>query len=130
MVRICSKCKLLLKQGVETCPEDGGVAEESPELLPGVRLGAYRIIKKLGEGGMGFVFEANHEVLSRRTAIKFLRPEFAAKSVVVKRFLQEAKAVNVIAHENIINVYDYGEAPDGSVYFVMEYLEGEVFDSL
>src|SRR5688572_25518354 len=116
MVRICSRCKLLLGHGLEFCPEDGAAAEEHPEPIFGARLGSYRFVKKLGEGAMGFVYETTHEVLPRRAAIKFLRPEYAAKSVVVTRFLQEAKAVNVIAHENIINVYDYGEAPDGSVY--------------
>ena len=96
----------------------------------GSKIGAYKIEKLLGEGGMGFVYEATHEVLHRRTAIKFLRPELATHAQIVTRFLQEAKAVNVINHANIINVYDYGDGADGSVYFVMEYLEGETLDDL
>ena len=100
------------------------------KLRPGAKVGAYRIDKLLGEGGMGFVYEATHEVLARRTAIKFLRPELATERAVVARFLQEAKAVNLVDHQNIINVYDYGDGVDGSVYFVMEFLEGETFDDL
>nr|HEX4312575.1 protein kinase [Kofleriaceae bacterium] len=100
------------------------------QLPTGAKVGAYRIDKLLGEGGMGFVYEATHEVLNRRTAIKFLRPELSTNGQVVARFLQEAKAVNLIDHQNIINVYDYGDGADGSVYFVMEYLEGETLDDL
>ena len=94
------------------------------------RLGAYKIDRVLGEGGMGFVYEATHEVLNRRSAIKMLRPELATHEQVVTRFLNEAKAVNLIDHQNIVNVYDYGDSQDGSVYFVMEFLEGETLDDL
>src|SRR5262249_55399507 len=96
-----------------------------PSLPDGSRVGAYRISKMLGEGGMGFVHEATHDVLGRRAAIKFLRPEFASQPAVVTRFLQEAKAVDIINHDNIVKVLDYADGADGSVYFVMEYLEGE-----
>ena len=100
-------------------------------MLPaGARLGSYKIEKVLGEGGMGFVYEATHQGLNRRCAIKILRSELSSHGHVVTRFLQEAKAVNVIDHPNIINVYDYGEAPGGDVFFVMEYLEGETLDDL
>ncbi|HEX7841190.1 MAG TPA: protein kinase [Kofleriaceae bacterium] len=101
------------------------------ETLPkNTRLGAYKIDRVLGEGGMGFVYEATHEVLNRRSAIKMLRPELAANAQIVTRFLNEAKAVNLIDHQNIVNVYDYGDSQDGSVYFVMEFLEGETLDDL
>ncbi|HWU89252.1 MAG TPA: serine/threonine-protein kinase, partial [Kofleriaceae bacterium] len=101
------------------------------ETLPkGTRLGVYRIDRVLGEGGMGFVYEATHEVLNRRTAIKMLRPELTKIEQIVTRFLNEAKAVNLIDHQNIVNVYDYGDGLDGSVYFVMEFLEGETLDDL
>src|SRR4051794_29746075 len=106
------------------------MGEELGRLAIGTKVGGYRIDKLLGEGGMGFVYEATHEVPARRTAIKFLRPELATEPSVVARFLQEAKAVNVIDHQNIINVYDYGDGADGSVYFVMEFLEGQTFDDL
>src|SRR5258706_14709055 len=129
-MRICSRCKLLLGSDARRCPTDGAAFETVDRLPSGARIGAYQIEKLLGEGGMGFVYEATHEVLRRRTAIKFLRPELAGHAQVVTGFLQEAKAVNVIDHPNIINVYDYGDGADGSVYFVMEFLDGETLDDL
>ncbi len=129
-MRICSRCKTLLAGDARTCPTDGAHVEEVDQLPAGAKLGQYQIKKLLGEGGMGFVYEAVHEVLGRRTAIKFLRPEFVSHPQVVTRFLNEAKAVNLIDHGNIINVYDYGDGADGSVYFVMEFLEGETLDDL
>ena len=79
----------------------------------------------LGEGGMAFVYEAIHEDLHRRTAIKMLRPEYANQHPISTRFLNEAKAVNLIAHQNIVEIYNFGDNPDGSAYLVMEYLAGE-----
>jgi eukaryotic-like serine/threonine-protein kinase len=84
----------------------------------------------LGEGGMGLVYEGLHEALGRKVALKLLRPEFASNPEVVRRFLQEAKAANVIDNDNIVEVYDYGTAPDGGVYFVMEYLDGETLEAM
>ena len=129
-MRICSQCKLLLGPDARRCPSDGAAPETVDRLPAGARLDSYRIDRLLGEGGMGFVYEATHEVLDRRAAIKFLRPELAGHAQVVTRFLQEARAVNLIDHPNIINVYDYGDGADGSVYFVMEYLDGETLDEL
>ncbi|MBA2544160.1 MAG: protein kinase [Deltaproteobacteria bacterium] len=120
----------MLRNDARTCPTDGSDAEDVEKLPKDTRLGNYKIERMLGEGGMGFVYEATHEVLNRRTAIKLLRPELATHEQVVTRFLNEAKAVNLIDHQNIINVYDYGDGADGSVYFVMEYLEGETLDDL
>jgi len=129
-MRVCTQCRSLLKPDASQCPADGAVAEDVERLPKDTRLGAYKIDRMLGEGGMGFVYEATHEVLNRRTAIKLLRPELAMHAQVVTRFLNEAKAVNLIDHQNIINVYDYGDGADGSVYFVMEFLEGETLDDL
>ncbi len=129
-MRVCTQCKALLRNEARTCPTDGAAAEDVEKLPKGTQLGNYKIDRMLGEGGMGFVYEATHEVLNRRTAIKLLRPELATHEQVVTRFLNEAKAVNLIDHQNIINVYDYGDGADGSVYFVMEYLEGETLDDL
>jgi serine/threonine-protein kinase len=129
-MQICTSCRRLLTAGAGQCPDDGAAAETVDSLPAGARLGQYRIERMLGEGGMGFVYEATHEVLHRRSAIKMLRPELARQSHIVTRFLNEAKAVNVIDHQNIINVYDYGDQHDGSVYFVMEYLAGETLDDV
>jgi HEAT repeat protein/tRNA A-37 threonylcarbamoyl transferase component Bud32 len=127
---ICTQCKRLLATGSKTCPGDGGAPEDVTDLPAGARVGSYKIVRLLGEGGMGFVYEALHEVLGRRTAIKLLRPELVANTSIVARFLQEAKAVNIIDHDHIVKVYDYGDGTDGTVYFVMEYLEGETLADL
>jgi HEAT repeat protein/predicted Ser/Thr protein kinase len=103
--------------------------DEVVTLPPGARLDAYRVVRVLGEGGMGFVYEAIRDDLGRRAAIKMLRPELATMPQIVMRFLNEAKAVNLINHQNVIEVYDYGDRY-GSVYFIMEFLEGETLDDL
>jgi len=129
-MQVCTSCKRLLKADARQCPADGAAAQLVETLPKDTRLGAYKIDRMLGEGGMGFVYEATHEVLNRRSAIKMLRPELATHQQIVTRFLNEAKAVNLIDHQNIVNVYDYGDSQDGSVYFVMEFLEGETLDDL
>jgi serine/threonine protein kinase len=88
-------------------------------------IGCYRILRKLGEGGMGAVFEASHDEIARRTAIKVLHPQFAQDPQVAQRFLNEAKAVNQIDHPGIVSIYDVGRLPDGTSFIVMEFLKGE-----
>ena len=88
-------------------------------------LDRYRLLKKLGEGGMGTVYLAEHVTIKKRCAIKLLNPEYAHKSDLVERFLQEARAASMIAHENVVEITDFGAAPNGSVFFVMEMLVGE-----
>jgi serine/threonine-protein kinase len=84
----------------------------------------YRILSKIGEGGMGAVYLAVHTLIERKLAIKILSQDFARKPDLVQRFLQEARAAARIGHENIVAVTDFGETTSGSVYIVMEYLEG------
>ncbi|MBA3397185.1 MAG: HEAT repeat domain-containing protein [Deltaproteobacteria bacterium] len=91
----------------------------------GQEMCGYVIKRKLAEGGMGVVFEGEHAKIGRRGAIKVLKPEFCRSTEVVERFYQEARAVNSIRHENIVEVYDFGRDEHGRVFFVMEYLEGE-----
>src|SRR5215813_8511174 len=86
-MRVCISCRRLLRDDSRRCPTDGAVAMSVKMLPRGTRLGAYRIGRMLGEGGMGFVYEATHEVLNRRSAIKMLRPELAAHQQIVTRFL-------------------------------------------
>nr|HEX4312576.1 HEAT repeat domain-containing protein [Kofleriaceae bacterium] len=95
----------------------------------GKELGGYTIKRKLAEGGMGVVFEGEHGKLGRKGAIKLLKLEFCQNDEVVERFYQEARAVNSIRHENIVDIFDFGRDPDGRVFFVMEFLEGEPLSS-
>ncbi|MGE5184732.1 MAG: serine/threonine-protein kinase, partial [Acidobacteriota bacterium] len=91
-------------------------------------IGAYRVLRRIGEGGMGTVYVAEHTLLGRRAAIKVLLPELSAKQDIVKRFFNEARAVTQIADPGIVQVFDYGHHADGSAYIVMELLEGEPMD--
>ncbi|HRI53958.1 MAG TPA: protein kinase [Pseudomonadota bacterium] len=90
----------------------------------GQHIGSYKIVRVLGEGGMGEVFEAVHEKLHRRAAIKVLHPHVARAPEMAARFRNEARAVNIIHHPGVVDIYEHGQLPDGTVYLVMEYLEG------
>ena len=87
--------------------------------------GRYRIVRLLGEGGMGAVYLASHVGLGRDVAIKFLHAEFISREDIVGRFRREAQAAAAIRHKNIIEVFDVGVSPQGEPFLVMEYLEGE-----
>lgn len=86
--------------------------------------GKYRIAKLLGAGGMGVVYEALHVVVKRRFAVKFLRADLALRRDVLARFQREAEAAGALESENIAAAVDFGIAPDGAPYIVMEYLAG------
>ncbi len=91
----------------------------------GRSIGNYKIVRVLGEGGMGTVYLAEHPMIGKRVAVKMLRPDLGTDPGLVSRFFQEAKAVNEIRHPNIVDISDFGHTDDGIVYFVMELLEGE-----
>jgi serine/threonine-protein kinase len=84
----------------------------------------YRIVKKLGEGGMGAVYQAEHALIEKRIALKVLFPELTRRTDLVARFLQEAKSASRIGHENVIDISDFGQSPEGLVYIAMEFLDG------
>ena len=94
------------------------------------RMGQYTLKRKLGEGGMGEVWLAEHGLLKRPCAVKFIRPELAANPSNAARFTREVQAVTALSHFNTVRVYDYGQAEDGAFYFVMEYLEGPTLEDL
>lgn len=85
----------------------------------------YRLLEPIGDGGMGRVFAAEHVTLGKRVAIKVLREEQSREQANVERFLQEAQAASMIDHPNVVDITDFGQTPQGSVFFVMEFLEGE-----
>src|SRR5580658_1018550 len=92
--------------------------------------GKYRLVRLLGDGGMGSVYEAHHEGLRTRVAIKVLHPELARRPGLVERFLREARVSAQIKSPNVVQVMDVETTDDGVAYIVMELLEGEPLSSV
>lgn len=88
------------------------------------QLGQYRLKQKLGGGGMGEVFLAEHEMMKRPCAVKTIRPEKAGDPNTLARFEREVRATAKLSHWNSIEIFDYGRTEDGTFYYVMEYLPG------
>jgi serine/threonine-protein kinase len=91
----------------------------------GQTIGNYKITAKLGEGGMGVVYLGEHPLIGKKVALKAIHPELSRNSEVISRFMTEAKAVNQIGHEHIVDIVDFGNTAGGDFYFIMELLQGE-----
>ncbi|MDP1918648.1 MAG: serine/threonine-protein kinase [Myxococcales bacterium] len=96
----------------------------------GTQVSGYVVKGRLGSGGMGIVYEGEQPIIGKRVAIKVLRPEVAENPDVVQRLVAEARAVNQVGHRGIIDVFGFGELPDGRQCIVMEYLDGESLEHI
>ncbi len=130
-MKVCPQCGKAHPGDAVYCTEDGACLVESrymdlgePEPQQQRVLGAYRLQGLLGEGGMGRVFRAEHMALGRPVALKMLREDYASHPDAVRRFFNEARLVNRIRHENIVEITDFIEQPGGENYYIMELLEG------
>ncbi|MET0287156.1 MAG: protein kinase [Polyangiales bacterium] len=135
-MRFCPRCGSRYEHE-RFCPEDGAPTQPLPDAGPprDALLGTlidsrYRVDAQIGEGGMGVVYKATHVALNKVVALKILRGDMAKEPEVVQRFMQEAQAASGIGHENIIDIHDFGQLPDGTAYFVMEYLNGRPLNDL
>jgi serine/threonine-protein kinase len=97
-------------------------------IMEGTQIGAYRVLQRIGDGGMSSVWLAEHVALGRRAALKMLRPEFSNRPDIVARFFNEARAATAIPDPGIVQIFDFGQDVDGSAYIVMELLDGEPLD--
>jgi len=124
-MKICPRCSELFPDDAGFCPYDGVALDKSNDRYLGRTIASrYRLIKRLGLGGMSSVYLARHIIIDRLSALKILRKELGLNPSHRERFLREARAVNRINHRNIVEISDVGEA-DGVAYLVMEYVEGD-----
>ncbi len=125
-MKVCPRCSELYPDEVESCPRDEATLRRVLDPLIGRTVGGrFRLIQRLGSGGMSSVYLARHVLIDRLMAIKTLRRDLARDPVQRDRFLREARAVNRINHDNIVEITDFGETEDGLVYLVMEYVPGD-----
>lgn len=129
-MKYCSACNGKFDDTLSFCPKDGDVLEEDPSSLIGSALdGQYQIESLLGKGGMGAVYRARHILLGDRVAIKLLPPEMRSNTEWLRRFQREGQAARRFRHPNAVTVYDLRTSGDGTIYLVMEYVEGNTLDA-
>ena len=132
-MKVCPVCSTEYTDDVKFCPNDGQTlrsAAPAGDLVGQVIADRYHVVKKLGEGGMGQVYLAEHVKMGRRSAIKVMNPSMVHDPDAVARFNREASNASRITHANVCAIYDFGETPDGLIYLAMEFIEGEPLTDL
>ena len=132
-MKICPVCSTEYADDVKFCPNDGQTLRSTAratDLVGQVVADRYHVVKKLGEGGMGQVYLAEHVKMGRRSAIKVMNPSMVHDPDAVARFNREASNASRITHPNVCAIYDFGETPDGLIYLAMEFIEGEPLTDL
>lgn len=130
-MKACENCKLKYPNDSSACFLCGRPLAVIRDPLIGTTIaGRYMVEDVIGEGGMATVYAAHHRLVDRPCAIKVMNASFAKNEVIRERFRREAKAAQKLAHPNIIEIFDQGEMPDGSLYLVMELLRGETVADL
>ena len=135
-MKVCPACRVDYGRGEVFCPVDAtrlvttsqmSISPLNPDdpLVGAVLAGRYVVKSRIGEGGMGLVYEGLHRDIDKQVAIKVLRDDLSRRPEVVARFRQEARSASRIGHENIVDISDFGETTRGASYFVMEFLDGE-----
>ncbi|HSM93810.1 MAG TPA: protein kinase [Anaeromyxobacteraceae bacterium] len=125
---VCAECKKEFADTARFCPFCGAVATAAAPVDPYLGLlvgGKFRIEKLLGQGGMGKVYLANHQVLDQKVVLKVLHREYAEDADTVKRFQHEGRAASRLRHPNVIQVLDFGAMDDGTLFMAMEFLPGQ-----
>ncbi|MGC2109857.1 MAG: protein kinase, partial [Candidatus Korobacteraceae bacterium] len=124
-MKLCPLCDTAYPNHHTNCERDGASLIASRDLEPGTVIrNKYRIVRTLGRGGMGTVYLADHILLGRQRALKFMSSDLSQDPKLLKRFRQEAQAAIELRHPNVAEVVDLDQAEDGSPYIAMEYVEG------
>jgi len=131
-VKTCPKCDKQYDDATKFCPTDGTTLRSAAgdDIIGSVIADRYHVIRKLGEGGMGQVYLAEHVKMGRMSAIKVMTSALANDVDAVGRFNREAANASKMSHPNIAAIYDFGETPDGLIYLAMEFVEGESLTKL
>jgi eukaryotic-like serine/threonine-protein kinase len=127
-MKYCPICDQSYPDNLDVCDVDGATLRfksgKQDSLIGKVIKGRYRVIQKLGEGGMGTVYLAEQVAVSRKVALKWLHSDYARDEEFVRRFRQEAKLAAALNHRNVVTIFDFDQADDDSLYIVMEYVDG------
>ncbi|HEX7842616.1 MAG TPA: serine/threonine-protein kinase, partial [Kofleriaceae bacterium] len=137
----CPQCRTSNRQDARFCGVCGAAMESTgllshPRIEPAPVLigreiaGRYRVLAKLGEGGMGAVFRAEQISLKRTVAVKLLRPDVSADPMLLRRFNAEAEVVAKLSHPSTVNIYDFGQDADGTLFIAMELIDGRSLRSV
>jgi serine/threonine-protein kinase len=132
-VLVCPSCGTMYGPGAQFCPRDGTALKtktRSQDLAGRVIAGRYRVLARLGAGGMGQVYKAEHIRMGSLCAIKLMNPALERDPEALSRFAREAAHASRISHANIARVYDFGETQDGLLFLAMEFAEGETLSKI
>ena len=132
-LKTCPTCGTEYPVSERFCPKDGSAlrsADVHADLVGQVVAERYHVLQKLGEGGMGQVYLAEHVRMARRCAVKVMSPNLTRDPDAVSRFNREAANASRITHPNVAAIYDFGETSDGLIYLAMEFVDGEPLTKL
>jgi serine/threonine-protein kinase len=132
--KICPTCSAEYPVSERFCPKDGTALRAQSaggtDLVGSVIAERYHVLRKLGEGGMGQVYLAEHVKMGRQSAVKVMHPTMVQDPDAIGRFNREAANASRIDHANVAGIYDFGETPEGLVYLAMQYVEGETLTEI
>jgi hypothetical protein len=131
--KICPTCGTEYPANERFCPRDGTALRSQgggTDLVGSIIAERYHVLKKLGEGGMGQVYLAEHVKMGRKSAVKVMNPGMVHDADAISRFNREAANASRINHPNVAGIYDFGETAEGLIYLAMEFIEGESLTSL
>ncbi|PYP76986.1 MAG: hypothetical protein DMD35_16735 [Gemmatimonadetes bacterium] len=126
--KICPTCGTEYPADERFCPRDGSALKSrdgGSGIIGSIIADRYLVLSKLGEGGMGRVYLAEHVKMGRKSAVKVMNPGTVNDADAISRFNREAANASRISHQHVAQVYDFGETSDGLIYLAMEYVEGE-----